>query len=45
MEIFARDIATFSGEGEDSLGDRLSSRFKELDVDSVKEVRELRERE
>lgn len=46
MGIFARDVANFSGtDDEDSLGDRLSSRFKDLKVDSVEEVRKLRERE
>lgn len=47
MGIYADDVAEFARKGKKrrKLGDVLSGRFSELDVDSVEEVRKLRERE
>ena len=47
MGIYADDVAEFvrKGEEERKLGDVLAGRFSELDIDSVEEVRKLRERE
>jgi len=45
MGIYARDVADFSGtDDSNGLGDRLASTFKDVDVDSVEEVRKLREK-
>lgn len=47
MGIYADDVAEFARKGKNrrELGDVLAGRFSDLDVDSVEEVRKLRERE
>lgn len=47
MGIYADDVAEFANKREKGrkLGDLLAGRFSDLDVDSVEEVRKLRERE
>lgn len=44
MGIYADDVAEFARKGNSrrKLGDVLAGRFSDLEVDSVKEVRELR---
>jgi hypothetical protein len=46
MGIYADDVAEFSGKrkGNRKLGDVIAGRFSDMDVDSVEEVRKLRER-
>jgi hypothetical protein len=45
MSIYADDVAEFTRKGEKrrKLGDVLAGRFSDLDVDSVEEIRKLRE--
>ena len=47
MGIYADDIAEFTRKSENrrKLGDVLAGRFSDLEIDSVEEVRKLRERE
>lgn len=47
MGIYADDVAEFTRKSENrrKLGDVLAGRFSDLKVDSVEEVRKLRERE
>lgn len=47
MGIYADDVAEFAGRKATGgkLGDVIAGRFSDLDVDSVEEVRKLRERE
>jgi len=47
MGIYADDVAEFARKGEKrrKLGDVLAGRFADMDVESVEEVRKLRERE
>lgn len=45
MGILAKDIEEFVGKkNKKNLGDLLYGRFKKIEVDSVKEVRKIRER-
>lgn len=47
MGVYAKDVAEFArtpGDDETPLGERLRGMAGELDVDSVAEVREVRER-
>lgn len=46
MGIIAEDVKSLAGESKDSakkFGEDFYGRFKELDLDSVEEVREIRE--
>lgn len=43
--IIASDVAGLSGRKEKNLGDRIYGLMEEVDVDSVDEVRKLRERD
>jgi hypothetical protein len=47
MGIYADDVAEFTRKGENrrKLGDVLAGRFAGLEIDSVEEIRKLRERE
>jgi len=47
MGIYADDVAEFTRKGKNrrKLGDALAGRFSDLEIDSVEEVRKLRERE
>jgi hypothetical protein len=47
MGIYADDVAEFTRKSKSrrNLGDVLAGRFSDLEVDSVEEVRKLRERE
>jgi len=47
MGIYADDVAEFARKGKKKrkLGDILAGRFADMEVDSVEEVRKLRERE
>lgn len=47
MGLSAREVADFAGSGNDGrkIGDVLSGRFSDMEIDSVEEVRKLRERE
>jgi hypothetical protein len=46
MGLSARELADFAGTGRRGrkIGDVLSGRFDNMDVDSVEEIRKLRER-
>lgn len=45
MGIYADDVAQFSGRRKDErkLGDAIAGKFSDLEIDSVEEVRKLRE--
>ncbi|MFB6209726.1 MAG: hypothetical protein ABEJ56_06360 [Candidatus Nanohaloarchaea archaeon] len=44
MGLYASEVSELVGEKKEKLGDRLSGKFSEIGIDSVEEVRKLRER-
>ena len=43
MGVFASEVKDFVSRKKDGLGTALSGRFSDLEIDSVEEVREIRE--